>query len=79
MNVMSPNVLESAAPKSASLPICVLITPARNEAPFIKKTMESVIRQTALPARWVIVNDGSTDETGDIVARCAEVFLDRAD
>lgn len=31
--------------------------------------MESVIRQTVLPARWVIVNDGSTDETGDIVAR----------
>jgi len=41
----------------------VLITPARNEEAFIEKTLESVIRQTVLPMRWVIVNDGSTDAT----------------
>jgi glycosyltransferase involved in cell wall biosynthesis len=45
----------------------VLITPARNEAAFIEKTIQSVIRQTMLPARWVIVNDGSTDATSSIV------------
>lgn len=41
----------------------VLITPARNEEAFIEKTLESVIKQTVLPMRWVIVNDGSTDST----------------
>lgn len=41
----------------------VLITPARNEEAFIEKTLESVIKQTVLPERWVIVNDGSTDAT----------------
>jgi hypothetical protein len=41
----------------------VLITPARNEESFIEKTLESVTRQTVLPMRWVIVNDGSTDAT----------------
>ena len=41
----------------------VLITPARNEEAFIEKTLESVVRQTLLPERWVIVNDGSTDAT----------------
>jgi|SRR6202453_1109059 len=41
----------------------VLITPARNEAAFIEKTLESMIRQTVPPERWVIVNDGSTDDT----------------
>jgi len=41
----------------------VLITPARNEEAFIERTLESVTRQTLLPLRWVIVNDGSTDAT----------------
>jgi glycosyltransferase involved in cell wall biosynthesis len=41
----------------------VLLTPAHNEESFIEKTLESVIRQTVLPLRWVIVNDGSTDAT----------------
>jgi glycosyltransferase involved in cell wall biosynthesis len=45
----------------------VLVSPARNEAAFIEKTIQSVIRQTVLPARWVIVNDGSTDNTSDLV------------
>jgi glycosyltransferase involved in cell wall biosynthesis len=44
----------------------VLITPSRNEATFIKKTLDSMVAQTLLPVRWVIVNDGSTDRTGEI-------------
>lgn len=45
----------------------VLITPARNEEAFIEKTIQSMIKQTVLPAKWVIVNDGSTDATSNIV------------
>src|ERR1017187_4743312 len=44
----------------------VLITPSRNEETFIKKTLDSMAAQTLLPVRWVIVNDGSTDRTGEI-------------
>lgn len=47
----------------------VLITPARNEEAFIEKTIESMIRQTVLPKKWVIVDDGSTDSTAEIVRR----------
>jgi len=47
----------------------VLITPARNEAAFIQKTLESVIHQTLLPAKWVIVDDGSTDRTAEIISQ----------
>src|SRR5215469_13346076 len=50
-----------AARKVPSLPPYVLVTPARNEEAFIQKTIESVIHQTYLPLKWVIVNDGSTD------------------
>ena len=47
----------------------VLITPARNEAAFIELTIQSVVKQTARPLRWVIVSDGSTDGTDDIVRK----------
>jgi poly-beta-1,6-N-acetyl-D-glucosamine synthase len=47
----------------------VLITPARNEAEHIEKTLLSVIGQTVRPEKWVIVSDGSTDGTDDIVKK----------
>lgn len=49
----------------------VLITPAHNEEEYIERTIKSVISQTILPSRWVIVSDGSTDGTDDIVAKYA--------
>ena len=44
-----------------------LVTPARNEAGYIGKTLESVVAQTLRPVRWVIVSDGSTDGTDELV------------
>lgn len=58
----------------SALPPYVLITPARNEEAFIEKTIESVIQQTVLPVKWVIVNDGSTDATGAIAERYAAKY-----
>ena len=49
----------------------VLITPARNEVDFIELTMKSVVAQTVQPIKWVIVSDGSTDGTDDIVRKYA--------
>ncbi len=59
----------SIAGQSCGQPSYVLITPARNEAEFLEQTIESVIRQTILPLKWVIVDDGSTDNTAEIVQR----------
>ena len=50
------------------LPDYVLITPAHNEEAFIAQTIKSVIDQTILPVKWVIVDDGSTDRTAEIVS-----------
>ncbi len=47
----------------------VIITPAKNEAEYIEKTIQSVISQTILPLKWVIVNDGSTDNTEEIIKK----------
>ena len=52
----------------------VLITPARNEAAYIRKTIESVVSQTILPLRWVIVSDGSTDGTDEILEEYTATF-----
>lgn len=50
----------------------VLITPARNESAFIERTLQAVVAQTQRPERWVIVDDGSTDATPEIVERYAK-------
>jgi biofilm PGA synthesis N-glycosyltransferase PgaC len=47
----------------------VVITPARNEAAFIELTLKSTVAQSVKPLKWVIVSDGSTDETDEIVQR----------
>jgi biofilm PGA synthesis N-glycosyltransferase PgaC len=44
-----------------------LITPARNEEAYIEKTIQSVISQDYLPKKWIIVSDGSTDRTDEII------------
>jgi len=45
----------------------VLITPAHNEEAYIEKTLASMVVQTMLPERWVVVDDGATDRTAEIV------------
>lgn len=49
----------------------LLITPAKNEAALIEGTIRAVIGQTAKPVKWLIVSDGSTDQTDAIVSRHA--------
>lgn len=50
----------------------LLITPAHNEEAFIGLTIQAVINQSIRPVRWLIVSDGSTDSTDDIVKGYAE-------
>jgi len=49
----------------------LLITPCRDEAQYARRCIESVLAQTVLPALWVVVDDGSTDETPAILAEYA--------
>ena len=45
----------------------VAITPARNEAKHLALTVASMVSQTIRPAQWIIVNDGSSDETATVI------------
>jgi biofilm PGA synthesis N-glycosyltransferase PgaC len=51
-----------------------LITPCRNEAKFIHSTLETTCAQTVPPALWVIVDDGSTDDTPKILREFADRY-----
>ncbi|ABD57189.1 glycosyltransferase family 2 protein [Jannaschia sp. CCS1] len=49
----------------------MLISPCRNEAGYMRRTIDSVVAQSLTPVVWVIVDDGSTDETPEILAEYA--------
>jgi len=52
----------------------VIITPARDEDKYIEYTLKSVCEQTLLPKQWIIVNDGSTDNTAALVKKYQEKY-----
>jgi biofilm PGA synthesis N-glycosyltransferase PgaC len=49
----------------------LLITPARDEAAHLETTIRAVAAQSRPPDLWLIVDDGSTDETPELLARLA--------
>jgi glycosyltransferase involved in cell wall biosynthesis len=54
------------------LPKYALVTPMRDEAQHLQRTIESIVAQRHRPTRWIIVDDGSTDGSGEIAARFAQ-------
>lgn len=61
-------------PTSAS-PRYVIVTPVRDEADHLPRTIDSVCRQAVPPVRWVIVNDGSQDGSGTIADNAAKRYF----
>lgn len=57
--------------EASSTPKYVVVTPVRDEAEYLPRTIESVSRQTLQPTEWVIVDDGSTDVTAAIMENAA--------
>ena len=45
----------------------LLISPCRDEAQYLRRTLDSVAAQSVPPALWVVVDDGSTDDTPAIL------------
>ena len=60
-------------PKFSTLNIYIVI-PAHNEQNSIALTLDALVNQTHLPKHVVVVNDNSTDETGDIVKAYTEKY-----
>lgn len=57
-----------------SMPKYVIISPVRNEEDFLAKTIHSVASQKILPQEWIMVNDGSSDRTEEIIKECLQRY-----
>lgn len=57
--------------RGASTPAILIISPVKDEAAYLSRTIDSMVAQTVRPTVWLIVNDGSTDETGAIADAAA--------
>ncbi len=62
----------------------LVVTPCRNEEEYIQTTIDTMAAQSVLPACWVIVDDGSTDRTPEILRQATETYpwihvVERAD
>lgn len=51
-----------------------IISPVRDEAAYARRTLDSVVNQTLKPTLWLIVDDGSTDETPQILQEYAQKY-----
>jgi glycosyltransferase involved in cell wall biosynthesis len=51
-----------------------IIIPSHNEEKYISLTLQSLVEQTVLPTKIVVINDNSTDKTGEIVTSFATKF-----
>lgn len=60
----------SATTSKPVIPL-VIIAPVRDEAKLIRLTLDSIVAQTVQPQEWVIVDDGSQDQTAQIVQEYA--------
>lgn len=61
----------SEGPATAAGRRYLIVSPCRNEEKFMRRTLDSVVAQSIRPALWVIVDDGSTDSTPQILAEYA--------
>lgn len=53
------------------MPSYIVVTPVKDEELYIEQTLASMAAQTLKPAIWVVVDDGSTDRTPEIIDRFA--------
>jgi glycosyltransferase involved in cell wall biosynthesis len=55
------------------IPLAV-ISPVRNEAQYVQKTLDAMVAQTVQPMEWLFVDDGSTDDTRSIIESYARKY-----
>jgi len=74
MGLSEINLPNETIPAATATARYLVVTPVRDEEAYLKFTIESMLAQTIRPAEWVIVNDGSTDNTGPIIDEYARQY-----
>jgi glycosyltransferase involved in cell wall biosynthesis len=65
---------QSGSPVVPRIVPLVIVSPVRDEADYIELTLQSMVAQTVRPREWIVVDDGSSDNTPEIVLRYAEQY-----
>ncbi|MCB5364554.1 glycosyltransferase family 2 protein [Pusillimonas sp. CC-YST705] len=52
----------------------VIISPVRDESKYLRRTLDSIVAQTRRPIEWILVDDGSSDSTPDIIKEYTEKY-----
>jgi alpha-1,3-rhamnosyltransferase len=63
---MDPQIT-SRSPSEASGPAVAVVVPSYNHAPFIRSTLHSIFNQTLPPAELLVIDDGSSDRSPEII------------
>jgi poly-beta-1,6-N-acetyl-D-glucosamine synthase len=71
---VAPSHAETAPEAGRRVARLLIISPVKDEAAYLQRTIDTMARQTVRPARWLIVNDGSKDATGEIADRAAATY-----
>lgn len=74
MDLLPQPVDERAVKGDPASTSYVIVTAARNEEKYIRKTIEAVVSQEVRPTKWVIISDGSTDGTDEIISEYAAQY-----
>ncbi len=53
-------------------PFITILTPTYNRASLLPRLFDSLLRQTSKDFEWIVVDDGSTDDTREVVANLKE-------
>jgi len=71
---MRLNAVQAGPAENPLVVPLVIISPVRDEAQYLRLTLDSIVAQTYRPAEWILVDDGSRDATPDIVREYAERY-----
>jgi glycosyltransferase involved in cell wall biosynthesis len=62
---------------AGAAPLVSVVTPTHNRAQFLRRAMASLQAQTRSDFEWIVVDDGSSDETPKVLEQCGDGRLVR--
>lgn len=63
--------MDACVPPAARVAPLAVISPVRDEAALVQRTLDAMLAQTVRPQEWLFVDDGSSDNTREVIERTA--------
>jgi len=66
--------MQPSVPEDSRVGNYVVISPVKDEGAYIERTILSVVHQSLRPRRWIVVDDGSSDNTPEILTQYSQQY-----